>query len=481
MDPIRRALGQLFRNNIAQRIENIIMKRIFTIALLAILSTSVSFAQQVLTLEECIRIALDNNIDIKRARNNAIAAEASFFQSKFNWLPSLNAGANHGWSEGLSFDQTAGRLVNTTTLRGGGSFSANMTLFDGFSNSLNIQRNRFLYKAAEEGVKSNIQNVEAQVVGAFLTVVSTHESLKIAEETRGLLLEQLEREEKRERAGVGNMEQVYNFRSQLAQQDLTIVNLKNTLETSELTLVQLLLLDTSEDYAFEGISATDEKLEESLNDYSSVYNKALEYSPSINSAELNYEASKKALKSAQNYWMPTLSVGASYGTGWSSNAVNILERDPVTNAPTRTEVIDLSTQFENNVSKSASFNLSIPIFNRFQNRSQVQQSKIQMLNSQLNVEQATNTLTNQVQQAYLNLLNAKSTYEAAKTSLLNLNTSYEFAKTRYENGTIDFVTYLQSLNGKNRGELELARSKYAILFRKLILDIYTGELQQPGN
>ena len=90
-------------------------------------------------------------------------------------------------------------------------------------------------------------------------------------------------------------------------------------------------------------------------------------------------------------------------------------------------------------------------------------------------------MTNSVQQAYLNLVNAKSTYAAARESLASLNTSYEFAKTRYESGTIDFVTYLQSLNGKNNAELELARAKYSILFRQLIIDIFTGELSKSNN
>jgi outer membrane protein len=80
----------------------------------------------------------------------------------------------------------------------------------------------------------------------------------------------------------------------------------------------------------------------------------------------------------------------------------------------------------------------------------------------------------------LNLVNSKSAFAAAKESLLNLNMAFEFAKSRYENGTIDFVTYLQSLNGKNTGELQLVQTKYTILFRQLILDIYTGELNQ-GN
>ena len=104
-----------------------------------------------------------------------------------------------------------------------------------------------------------------------------------------------------------------------------------------------------------------------------------------------------------------------------------------------------------------------------------------MLNSELSLEQAKNTVTNSIQQAYLNLVNAQTSYAAAKESLTNLNTSFEFAKNRYENGTIDFFTYLQSLNGKNRGEFELVQAKNRILFRRLVLDILTGELEMSAS
>ncbi len=429
------------------------------------------FAQKVLTLEECIDIALQNNIALKRARNSAEIARAQYTQSKFNFLPSLSAGASHNWFEGLSFDQTSGNLVNTTTLSGGGSIGASMTLFDGFSNLLGMQQAKASYEAAEENVKSTVQLTQANVVNAFLQVVTTKESLKINEALRELLQEQLEREEIRERAGVGNMEQVYNFRSQIAQQDLVIVNNRNTLESSKLQLIQLLLLDPSEEYSFEGITLNDSLLEQELQNYNEVHEKAMSFSPGVRSAELSLEASRKAMQSAKYLWMPNLSISAGYGTSWSSNL-----RDQ-----TDGSVIDLSTQFDNNRRKSASLNLNIPLFNNFRNRTQMQTSKIQMLNSELGLEQAKNDLTNQLQRAYLDLVNAKTTYGAAKQSQLNLNQSFEFAKTRYENGTIDFVTYLQSLNAKNRGDFEMLRSKYSIYLRKLILDIYMGELISPTN
>lgn len=456
------------------------MKKIICTFCLGLFLVNLMTAQQSLTLEESIDIALNNNIDIKRAKNNAISAKAGYAQSKYNFLPTISAGASHNWREGLNFDTNTGTLVNRTTLSGGGSVSASLTIFNGFQNRINVARNEYLYEASEEAVKSSIQNTEANIVGSFLQLIITRESLKIAEETITLLNKQLDREEKREKAGVGNMEQVYNLRSQVAQQQLVIVNFKNDLQSSELTLRQLLLLSSDEQYTFEGITVSDAELEEELGSYEEIYNQSLEFSPAIRSAELTLEAAKKSLKIGQFGWMPSLSLSGGIGTSWSSNAVNVVDRNPNTGAPIQTEVIDLSTQFENNVSKSASLNLSIPLFSRMNNRTQVQQSQIQMMNSELSLEQTKNTLTNQVQQAYLNLVNAKTSYRAAKESMINLNTAFEFSQTRYENGTIDFVTYLQSLNGKNRGELQLVQAKYTILFRKLILDIYTGELNNQN-
>jgi outer membrane protein len=63
-----------------------------------------------------------------------------------------------------------------------------------------------------------------------------------------------------------------------------------------------------------------------------------------------------------------------------------------------------------------------------------------------------------------------------KDNLVALNQSFEYVKTRYENGNTDFYTYLESLNNKNRAEVELVNAKYSIVFRKKILGVYRGLL-----
>ena len=54
------------------------MKKILSIALLLLMAMPGVFAQKVLTLEECIDIALQNNIALKRARNSAEIARAQY-------------------------------------------------------------------------------------------------------------------------------------------------------------------------------------------------------------------------------------------------------------------------------------------------------------------------------------------------------------------------------------------------------------------
>ncbi|MEQ8811874.1 MAG: TolC family protein, partial [Imperialibacter sp.] len=91
---------------------------LFTLTLGLTTLASASFAQeevQHLTLDDCISIVLENNLDIKRAQNNTISAKANMIQAIANALPDLNAGLSQDIYNGYTFDQTAQRGVTATT------------------------------------------------------------------------------------------------------------------------------------------------------------------------------------------------------------------------------------------------------------------------------------------------------------------------------------------------------------------------------
>ena len=432
------------------------------------------FAQEtkVLTLDECISTALQNNIDLKRARNNELLAKSNNLQSLMEMLPTISAGVNYDFFVGTTFDQNAARQVTATTNSSNPNLNVGWAIFNGFSNYHTRKQRENEYQGAQSNVDGTILTTRANILGSFLNVVLSKENIKIAQERVDLLSSQLEREEKRESVGVGNMESVYNFRSQLATERLNLNNLQNQYESNKLQLLQAMQLDpTAARYEVETFDISSEDLTEEADPFAEVLDQSLSYSPSIRSAAYSRNASRFQFKAAQGAYLPSIFVRGVLGSNYSSNgAFN----------PNLGEVEADATYFEQlgyNQFEYLNFSLSIPIFNRFRTRNNVQAARLAMANAELDQVQAEMTVTNTVQNVYLDLIAAQNNFQSATENLVALNQSFEFMKKRYETGNSDFYTYLESLNNKNRAEVQLANAKYSIVLRKRILDLYRGQGQ----
>lgn len=449
------------------------MKKSFFLLLTAAFTSATSIAQDdgevtVLTLEDCIQIALENNIEVKRAQNNAIAAKANKIQALANYLPDLNANFGYDFYQGNTFDQTAARLVTTTTSQFAPNLRSSVVLFNAFANTYNYKRRANEYDAAEQAIEASKVQVRASVLGAYLNVLLDRENIRISEQRIELLQAQLEREEKRVSVGVSNPESVYNFRSQLANERLVRVQAQNTFERDKLSLIQMLQLDATEEYEIAEMETNDEEILLEVAPYEDVLAASLSYSPALKRSLYTYDAARYQFKQTKANRYPRISAVGQYGSNYSSNGAY----NPETNEPDPNATFQ--EQLRWNEYRYLGFALSIPVFNRWQTNANVQASRVNMYNSDLDVKQAQQTITNTIQQVYMDLRAAQSTYNAAQENIEALTQSYNFSEARYNAGNTDFYTYLESLNNKNRAEIQLANARYSILLRKKILDIYRG-------
>jgi outer membrane protein len=230
----------------------------------------------------------------------------------------------------------------------------------------------------------------------------------------------------------------------------------------------MLQLDATKDYEIEGVSLDGIDVVSDVQPYSEVLASSLNYSPALKRANFNQQASIYQFKQAGAARYPSVALQGQYGSSYSSNGA----RDPITNE----HVADATfrTQMGWNQYKGVGIGINIPIFTRWQTSANIQAAKVNMFNAELDVKQAQQTITNAIQLVYNDLQAAISTYNAAQENIDALTQSYNFSETRYEAGNTDFYTYLESLNNKNRAEIQLANAKYSIVFRKKILDIYRG-------
>lgn len=434
---------------------------------------------KVLTLDECIQTALTNNIDIKRARNNQLIARSNSRQSLLEMLPTLGASVNYDFFIGTTFDQNAARQVTATTNQSNPNISSRWNVFNGFANyNIKRQREKELL-GAQRTVEGTILDTKASILSSYLNVVLSKENIKIARERVELLANQLDREEKRESVGVGNLETVYNFRSQLAAERLNLNNLENTYERNKLQLLQAMQLDpTAAQYQVESFDVSAEELTAEADPFAQVLDRSLRYNPNLSAAKANRLASQFQLKAARGTRVPTISVVGVYGSNYSSNGARNPDRDPGESGFENFEAdATYWEQMGYNQFEYLNLTLNISIFNRGRVNNTVQVAKLNMANAELNMYQSEIAVTNTVQTAYLDLIAARSNYQSATENLVALQQSFDFMQKRYETGNSDFYTYLESLNNKNRAEAQLVNAKYSIILRKRILDLYQGQNQ----
>ncbi|WP_258101603.1 TolC family protein [Marinoscillum pacificum] len=448
------------------------MKRtLLSVTLLAYFLTAFGQDDQeitALTLDDCIETALERNIRLKQVRNNQIIAESNRFQSIMNFFPSVSAGINYDYFFGNFFDTNAARQVSETTNSSNPNLSARVVLFNGFSNQYLVKQRKNELYAAEQTSESTRREIESLILGSYLTVILDKENIKIAQERVDLLAAQLDREKKRESVGVGNLESVYNFQSQLASQKLSLNNLQNTLQRDLLALFQAMALDPGNKYEVLPYEVQEEDLLLEVASFDEVLEESLSSSPALMAARSSYSASRYILKSARAQRLPTITASGVIGSNYSSNGA----RNPSTGeVESNASFMD---QMEYNAFEYLNFSMNIPIFTRFQTSNNIQTAKVNMINAELDVDQALVNVTNTVQSVYLDLVAAQNTYVSAKENLEATAQTFEFMKKRFDTGNTDFYTYLESLNNKNRAELELINAKYSIVFRQKILEIYKG-------
>ncbi len=434
-------------------------KFIFGLILLIGASVIAQDSVRVLSLEECLDMALSRNLAIKRSQNNLIAAQSNRKQAYFNYLPSIGASVDYNLIDGTFFDNNSGQIISQARTSSP-SISSNVLLFNAFSNHHLLNQRKRESDAALYALDDTKLSIRATVIRNYLTVLLDQENLKISNQRLSLLEQQLNREKKRVSVGVGSPETVYNFQSQASTERLNNVNLTNAYRRDMLVLLQSVQFSDPIASQVQIQDLDMVELEDLLevDEFSVVVDEILAFSYGLKSADASKNATNSSLKGAKSARYPSITAGAGIGSQFSS----VNEGDYV-------------SQIEDRKRSFIGATLSIPIFNRYRTQNQIDQAKVSLLNAEIDYSQALLNVTNSAQSDYLDLVAAQTQYVSALENYEAQNSTFEFIKKRFETGNTDFYTYQESLNNKNAAEAQLANAKYTIVFRKRILDMYRGK------
>lgn len=416
------------------------------------------------SLEECIRYAIENNIDLKQRELEQQSREVDLHTSKYSWLPSLNAsvGENFGFGRSESKD---GLIVDRNSANTTAGIQLSMPLLD-LKIPSDIAARKLDLKASFETLNKAKEDLSINVASYFLQALYNKEMLKIAELQVALSSEQVTKTEALYNAGKVPVSQLYDMKAQLAKDEVTLIESKNNVKLALLDLAQSLELERDG----ENFDVLEPETGDAVEQYMSsiippdqVYDHAVGFKPQIKEQEYLLESQKKMLKVAQAGYYPKLNFSAGYSNGYYHNFGD----GDYNNA-------SFSNQLKNNGQKSIGFSLSIPIFNRFQVRNSVRSARINIHNRELMMENSKKTLYKEIQQAYYNATAAQEKYVSSDKSVDASKIAFSYAEERYGAGKSTVFEYSEAKTKYAQSLAEQTQSKYNFIFRAKILDFYNG-------
>ena len=433
------------------------------------------YSQRKWTLRNCIDYAIDNNIEIKQQALRVEISEVNLNTSKNSRLPDLNAEVSQAFSYGQPASGTGvSQRLDLTNV----SFSiqSSIPVFTGFKINNEIKRDRFDLKASMENLKKAKENMELHITSLYLKCLLDKEMVKIYKEIANLTQKQVTRTEILVQSGTVPESQLYDIKSQQANDELNLVSMENESTLSLLYLAQALNFPNAENFDIAEPSTDDDIMEENMKSLTlspdRIYEVALGIKPHVKEAKYLVDKSEAEIEIAKSYYWPTLNFGISLSSFYNYIHDNQTISDGVTTIPIENN--SFSTQFKDHRSEIIGLNLIVPIFNRNKTRNQVRTAKINRTDKLLVLDNIKLALYKEIQEAYTSALSSKSKYTASQKALRAAQESYDYAEWRYEVGNITVFEYNEIQTKLFTSKSEQVRAKYDFLFRTKILDFYQG-------
>lgn len=422
-------------------------------------------AQQRLTLDKAIEISLENNFQLREAENNLSLSRAQVRSAQAEFLPSLNASLNGNQNVGRQFVQEDASFTDRTTYNVSGGVSTNIAIFGGFENINNLRRSRTNYRREEADSERIRESIIFNTAMRYLQLLLDRELLDIAEQNLETSRVQLRQVEAQVEVGSRPTVDLYQQQSVVASNELQVVQAENALSVSRTQLIRVLQLDPLEEVQFEAPEIDESvMLPQDLN-LEEMISIALSSRSDVQSQRLSIDASRYSLAIARAAYYPSLNASTNFNTRYSDQyAVN-------------NQSVAFGDQFfDQMISRSVGFSISIPIFNRMNTRTSVEQAKVQYRNARLALEDIRYEVREEIGQAYNDYVSLVKEIDATEKALLAAERAYETQQERYEIGAASLIELNQSTANYMEAMSNREQVLYNFLFQEKLLDYYLGRL-----
>ncbi|CAD0007139.1 TolC family protein [Flavobacterium chungangense] len=391
-------------------------------------------AQEVLTIEEAMKIALENNFEIKIAKNNTKISETNVTIGNAGMLPTATASVvdNNSITNSTQVrqDGTSTSLDNAKNNNLTYGVSLGWTVFDGMRMFARLDQLKELQKLGDTELKRTILMKIGQVNSAYYDLVQQQQQLVALDTTIVISKQRLDLAKNRFTIGKASKLEVLNAQVDLNTDMVALLRQKESYANSKILLNQHLARDPKINFTVTDEVTVDNKLL-----FADLLDLAQKQNPALELQVINKRIAELELKQIKADRYPVVNLTSGYNFTESQSSLGFTSENS-------------SRGF------TYGFNASLNIFDGFNQNRNEKVAKLQIENSKIAIEQQNMILNTQLSTAFQTYLTNLELIELEDSNESIAKQNLEITLDKFRIGTITTLEFrtaqLNYVNAKVR-------------------------------
>jgi outer membrane protein len=411
---------------------------VICIGLLAVAAVN---AQETLSLDDALRLALQNNGLARAALAETDAADARLAAARANLYPSIDLSS----STTRTRIEGGGAIADTTQRQNG--FGLEWLLLDNGQRELRIRQSSRTAEATRQSTRETLRRVLFQTARAYYEVLRRKELLQVADTAVRRAETLLEVAKAQAEVGAAPQKDVLQAEADLANARVQQIQARNALRLAETDLKRLIGWETQKPLpeltAPDAPSSPDPALS-----VEQLWQRARLQRPDLRDAELRLQISRLGLDAARLNSLLRLQISARGFREYEPNS--------------RTQ-------------GSLSIVASYPLFDGGLTRASLREAEASLQSAQFRLQQAERDAYAEVESAVLSVREASERLEASKIAVAAAQRNFDAAQESLREGVGTIVEVLTAQLALITAETNLVQATYDAAVAELQLRVATGE------
>ena len=413
-------------------------------------------AQELLTIEDAVKIALDNNFEIKIASNNLQISENNNTIGNAGMLPIAKASVVDNNSiqntSQTRQDGTSIALDNAKNNNLNYGVGLDWTVFDGLRMFARAEQLEELKKLGENELKRTVLLKIGQVNLNYYDLVQQQQQLTAIDSSISISKERLQLAQNRFSIGKASKLEVLNAQVDLNTDQVALLRQKETYQNTKILLNQILARDANTPFTVVGALKVNAQLK-----YDELLNLSQKQNPALQAQIINNRIAELQLKQVKGNRYPILTLNSGYNFADSKSSLGF-------------------TSQANSKGLNYGFTASMTIFDGFNQNRNEKNAKIEVDNALISLEQQNQFLIAQLAinyQTYLTNIDLIS-LEANNEAIARQN--LDITMDKFKIGTITTLEFRTAQLNHVNAKLRYSNAQFQAKLSEIALKELTGTI-----